>query len=54
MKSYKFEELFNPETGFVKDIEELIPKEGSRMGDNPVTFGITKRGQIARFDFAGY
>ena len=40
MKSYKFEELFSPEGGFEKGIEENIPREGLRMGDNPVAFGI--------------
>ena len=42
MKSYKFEELFNSQTGFSKEIESLVPKEGLRMGDNPATFGIKK------------
>lgn len=42
MHSYKFEELFNPETGFSKDILENIPKEGLRMGDNQKAFGIKK------------
>jgi xylulose-5-phosphate/fructose-6-phosphate phosphoketolase len=42
MKSYKFEELFSPETGFCKEIEDVIPKEGLRMGDNRHTFGIPK------------
>lgn len=40
LKSYKFDELFNPETGFSKDIESLIPREGLRMGDNPIAFGL--------------
>ncbi|MFA6227114.1 MAG: phosphoketolase family protein [Candidatus Paceibacterota bacterium] len=47
LKSYKFEELFNPETGFTKEIIENIPKENLRMGDNPVTMGI-KKGDISR------
>jgi xylulose-5-phosphate/fructose-6-phosphate phosphoketolase len=47
MKSYKFDELFNSETGFSKDIEENIPKEGYRMGDNQVAFGI-KKGDFSR------
>ncbi len=42
MKSYKFDELFNQQTGFSKDIEENIPKEGLRMGDNQHAFGIKK------------
>lgn len=42
LKSYKFDELFDPQNGFSKDIENLVPKEGLRMGDNPVTFGIKK------------
>lgn len=42
LKSYKFDELFDPEIGFSKDIESLVPKEGLRMGDNPIAFGIKK------------
>ena len=42
LKSYKFDELFNSQSGFSKDIEENIPKVGLRMGDNPVAFGIKK------------
>ena len=47
LKSYKFDELFNSETGFIKDIEDNIPREGLRMGDNPVAFGI-KKGDSSR------
>jgi xylulose-5-phosphate/fructose-6-phosphate phosphoketolase len=47
MKSYKFDELFDPKTGFSKDIEANIPREGFRMGDNQVAFGI-KRGDHSR------
>ena len=47
MKSYSFGELFNPETGFHKDILSLIPREGLRMGDNPKTFGL-KKGDISQ------
>ena len=47
MKSYKFDELFDSQNGFSKDIENLIPKEGLRMGNNPITFGI-KKGDIKR------
>jgi len=47
LKSYKFEELFDPKTGFCKDIENFIPKEGLRMGNNPATFGI-KKGDTSR------
>jgi xylulose-5-phosphate/fructose-6-phosphate phosphoketolase len=42
LRSYKFEELFDAETGFVKDITDLIPEEGLRMGDNPKALGIKK------------
>ena len=42
LHSYKFEEIFNPETGFAKEILDLIPKEGLRMGDNQTAFGIRK------------
>ena len=47
MKSYKFEELFDSQSGFSKDIEANIPKEGLRMGDNQVAFGI-KKGDSSR------
>lgn len=47
MKSYKFEELFSEQTGFDKDILDLVPREGLRMGDNQVTFGI-KKGDTSR------
>jgi xylulose-5-phosphate/fructose-6-phosphate phosphoketolase len=42
LHSYKFEELFDSQNGFVKDVLDLIPKEGLRMGDNQKTFGIKK------------
>ncbi len=42
MRSYKFDELFDSTNGFIKDIEDNIPKEGYRMGDNQVAFGIKK------------
>jgi xylulose-5-phosphate/fructose-6-phosphate phosphoketolase len=42
MKSYKFDELFDPKTGFIKEIENALPPESLRMGNNPVTFGIRK------------
>jgi xylulose-5-phosphate/fructose-6-phosphate phosphoketolase len=42
LKSYKFEELFDSTNGFAKEVEENIPKEGLRMGDNQVAFGIKK------------
>ena len=47
MKSYKFEELFDPKKGFVEDIEKNIPKESLRLGDNPRAFGI-KKGDTSR------
>jgi len=42
LKSYKFEELFNPQEGFSQDILTNIPKEGLRMSDNQTAFGIKK------------
>ena len=42
LKSYKFEELFDSQNGFTKDVLDNIPKEGLRMGDNQVAFGIKK------------
>jgi xylulose-5-phosphate/fructose-6-phosphate phosphoketolase len=42
LKSYKIEELFNSEKGFDKDVLSIIPKEGLRMGDNQIAFGIKK------------
>ena len=42
LHSYKFEELFDAQTGFIKDIMDNVPPAELRMGDNPVTFGIKK------------
>ncbi len=42
LKSYKFDELFNEETNFVKDVLDNVPSEGLRMGDNQIAFGIKK------------
>ncbi len=39
MRSYNFSELFKGEN-FIKDIEENIPREGRRMGDNTATLGL--------------
>ena len=47
LHSYKFEELFNSQTGFIEDISNNIPKEGLRMGDNQTAFGI-KKGDTSR------
>ena len=47
LKDYKFDELYNFATGFVSEIENLVPKEGLRMGDNQITFGI-KKGDSSR------
>jgi len=42
MRSYRFNELFDPQKGFAKEIEANIPREGLRMGDNPIAFGLKK------------
>lgn len=47
MHSYKFEELFDSQTGFIKDILDLVPREDLRMGDNQTAFGI-KKGDTSR------
>jgi len=47
LHSYKFEELFDSLSGFTKDILDNVPKEGLRMGDNQITFGI-KKGDTSR------
>ncbi len=39
LRSYKFEELFDPKTGFIEDIKDLVPLPEKRMGDNPHMFG---------------
>ncbi len=46
MKSYTFSELFDGQN-FSNDIEENIPREGRRMGDNQIAFGI-KKGDVSR------
>jgi xylulose-5-phosphate/fructose-6-phosphate phosphoketolase len=47
LHSYKFEELFDTETGFVKDVLDVVPRDGLRMGDNPIALGIRK-GDLSR------
>lgn len=47
LKSYKFEELFNTESGFAKSVFEVVPKDGLKMGDNQIAFGI-KKGDTTR------
>ncbi len=39
LRSYHFEELFDPQTGFDHDILDILPEEAQRMGDNPHMFG---------------
>lgn len=39
LRSYRFDELFDVELGFVSDVLSLIPKAQLRMGKNPKTFG---------------
>jgi xylulose-5-phosphate/fructose-6-phosphate phosphoketolase len=39
LRSYKFSELFNPETGFVDEIKAILPGEERRIGSNPHCFG---------------
>jgi len=35
LASYHFEELFDPKTGFSKDITDIVPAESLRIGNNP-------------------
>ncbi|MBP9719072.1 MAG: phosphoketolase [Candidatus Levybacteria bacterium] len=35
LQSYKFEELFDKKTGFLKEIFTVLPDESLRIGDNP-------------------
>lgn len=39
LRSYRFNELFNKETGFIDDIKALIPREERRIGNNRQCFG---------------
>ena len=39
MRSYHFEELFDKEKGFAKEVLSVTPDEKLRMGDNPSMFG---------------
>jgi xylulose-5-phosphate/fructose-6-phosphate phosphoketolase len=39
MRSYKFEELFDKEDGFIKEILDLVPKGDKRIGKNKHAFG---------------
>ncbi len=39
LRSYRFEELFDKETGFIDEIKQVVPPDNLRMGDNPHMFG---------------
>jgi xylulose-5-phosphate/fructose-6-phosphate phosphoketolase len=39
LKSYKFEELFDEQNGFIKEVTDLIPDGNRRVGKNKHTFG---------------
>lgn len=39
LRSYKFDELFSREAGFVPEIAEVVPSEDMSMGDNKLMFG---------------
>ncbi len=39
LRSYKFNELFSKETGFIDEIKALVPDEHLRMGNNRQCFG---------------
>lgn len=39
LKSYRFQELFDPHAGFNEAIRSLVPEPTLRMGDNPHAFG---------------
>lgn len=39
LKSYKFDELFNKESGFDRDILDVVPSDNLLMGDNESMFG---------------
>lgn len=41
LRSYHFEELFDPRKGFIPEIKQLIPDKTLLMGDNPHMFGKT-------------
>lgn len=46
LKSYKFEELFSAERGFVGEIKELVPENDLRMGESKHAFGNDKKSLI--------
>jgi len=39
LRSYKFNELFDKETGFIQEIKDLVPSEEKRIGNNRQCFG---------------
>jgi len=39
LRSYKFGELFNPKTGFSKEVLDIVPDGKFLLGDNPHMFG---------------
>jgi xylulose-5-phosphate/fructose-6-phosphate phosphoketolase len=39
LRSYKFDELFDKQSGFIEDVRDVIPPDNLRMGDNKHMFG---------------
>jgi xylulose-5-phosphate/fructose-6-phosphate phosphoketolase len=39
LMSYKFEELFDKETGFIQEFKQILPEDGFKMGENKHAFG---------------
>ncbi len=54
LKSYKFNELFQKETGFSSSIREIIPTSDLRMGANPHAHGAKIRRDLILPDIAPF
>lgn len=43
LRSYDFTELFDPKTGFIEEIKELVPEPSKRIGDSKHAMGHTMK-----------
>jgi xylulose-5-phosphate/fructose-6-phosphate phosphoketolase len=54
LSSYKFNELFDTEKGFAKEIMDLLPEDDLKMGDNPIALGLQKGGELIVPDYTEF
>ncbi len=54
LRSYKPEELFDSNGTLIKELQDLVPEKGKRMGENPICNGGLLRKELFVPDFRNY